>query len=138
MVKTGAVFRLAIDELMLAAYYEALEGMGPEQIERGFRRARRLSRFFPTPIEIREHASAEYEEERRNLPALKESEPHCSEWSEEERREFAEELRKACGQKAMPKEISEREWKDRVQKLKKQADGLLKGKAEPSQEERQI
>lgn len=61
MALTAETLGVQLTELMVAGYAEALAGMTPKIMSLGFRRARKKSRFFPKPIEVREWGYEEWE-----------------------------------------------------------------------------
>lgn len=90
---TAETMAQELTELQIMGYLEALTGMTVEQIRAGFKRARRTSHFFPKPIEVRELAHEEIEENAPKsyyqLPA------HDDSITTEEGRELCADIKKA-------------------------------------------
>src|SRR5229473_3117639 len=59
---TAETLNFELTELAVAGYREALSDMTPEQLRRGFKRARRALNWFPKPAEVRECAYEEWKD----------------------------------------------------------------------------
>lgn len=123
LVLTAACFQASIDELLCLAYLEALRDLSPPLIHLGFKKARRSLAFFPKPVEVRELAFEEFEAEKRKEPrALPEPELV---WTDEDRRQWREDIARACGVKPPPLPLSQEQINERAQTLRAQRDELL-------------
>lgn len=58
MVTLGMVFGVELQTPALRAYWEDLADLPWTQVEHGMRACRRLCRFMPRPVDIRDHAGA--------------------------------------------------------------------------------
>jgi len=83
---TAETMNFELTDLAVAGYREALTDLRPDQLRRGFKRARRMLNFFPKPNEVRECAAAEFEDEQP-LRALPEPE-----WTKEEQESWRHEM----------------------------------------------
>lgn len=86
---TAETMNFELTDLAVAGYREALSDLRPDQLRRGFRRARRTLNFFPKPNEVRECAYAEWQDEQPARQYLPEAEPQ---WTDEDRRQWSQEM----------------------------------------------
>lgn len=86
---TAETMNFELTDLAVAGYREALSDLRPDQLRRGFKRARRTLNFFPKPNEVRECAYAEWQDEQPTKYYLPEAEPR---WTEEDRKQWGEEM----------------------------------------------
>lgn len=66
MALTAETMNLQLSELQNIGYLEALSDLSVTEIRAGFKRARKTSNFFPKPIEVRELANDQLEEENKS------------------------------------------------------------------------
>lgn len=122
---TAETMNFELTDLAVAGYREALSDLRPDQLRRGFKRARRVLNFFPKPNEVRECAYLEFQDEQPIRQYLPEAEPV---WSEEDRRKWTADIAAACGKKIFTPPTQE-EWDARRELLKQQAAQLLAGQS---------
>src|SRR6266849_11024087 len=86
---TAETLNFELTELAVAGYREALSDMTPEQLRRGFKRARRTLNWFPKPAEVRECAYEEWKDTQPVQQYLPEAEPK---WTDEDRKQWVQEM----------------------------------------------
>lgn len=69
MTRLGAVFNRAVDKATMAAYYEAIRHLNPEELTHAVKLAVERERFFPAPAVLLEYA-AETPKASKNFQTL--------------------------------------------------------------------
>ena len=67
ITKMAAIHGVEVDKAMLAGYWDALESMGQESLDRAVREANRTLKWFPKPAELIELAGGLGSEHRARL-----------------------------------------------------------------------